>query len=234
MSGYYLAPSLAVLRAEINQRWPHRDKASDGWIGDTRHQAGKSDHNPNARGSVNAIDVDKDGVDVAAIIAAVERHPSTHYWIFNRQIADRDDGWRRRPYSGENPHDKHLHVSIRQSRTAEQDQRPWGLLEDDMDRAEFLAHFRAAIADDSIVRSLRAIPWQYVGGGIPEGFSTLKVLNDTYGLAAQAARAAGVDVDEQEIVAGVLAGLTPEKIAAAVPDGLARDVVDELTRRLAS
>ncbi|MEU5939416.1 hypothetical protein ABZ807_09515 [Micromonospora sp. NPDC047548] len=136
---YYLAPALDVLRAEIDTRWPGRDRTSDGWIGDAAHQASRSDHNPNSRGSVDAIDVDKDGVDVAAIIAAFERHPSAHYWIFNRQIADADDGWRRRPYIGPNPHDKHLHGSIRQTRTAEQDRRPWGLLEDDMlpeDRAK--------------------------------------------------------------------------------------------------
>ncbi|MEU6204601.1 hypothetical protein ABZ814_13550 [Micromonospora musae] len=132
MANWYVAPSLAVLRAEINARWPGRDRASDGSIGDAAHQASRSDHNPNGRDSVNAIDIDKDGIDVAAVIAAVQRHPSTHYWIYNRQIADRDDGWRRRPYTGSNPHDKHLHVSIRQTRTAEQDRRPWGLLEDDM------------------------------------------------------------------------------------------------------
>lgn len=129
---YYLAPALAVLRAEINQRWPNRDRASDGWIGDAAHQATKSDHNPNERGSVDALDVDVDGVTVAEILAAVERHPSAHYWIYNRQIADRDDGWRRRPYSGPSPHTEHLHVSIRQTRTAEQDTRPWGLREDDI------------------------------------------------------------------------------------------------------
>ena len=147
--------------------------------------------------------------------------------------------------SGDDSHLWHTHISFyRDATKAGRDQTPLfrrylrsiGLIEgdDDMDRAEFLAHFRAAIADDSIVRSLRAIPWQYVGGGIPEGFSTLKVLNDTYGLAAQAARAAGVDVDESAIVRGVLAGLTPEKIAGAIPAAMAQQVVDELTRRLAS
>ncbi|WBB73224.1 hypothetical protein O7602_26650 [Micromonospora sp. WMMD1128] len=42
----------------------------------------------------------------------------------------------------------------------------------------------------------------------------------------------GVDVDEQAIVAGVLAGLPPERIAAAIPPEVARQVVDELTARL--
>jgi hypothetical protein len=40
--------------------------------------------------------------------------------------------------------------------------------------------------------------------------------------------------DEPAIVAGVLAGLPAEKIAAAIPPQLAQDVVDELARRMAA
>ncbi|WP_435585826.1 peptidoglycan recognition protein family protein [Micromonospora aurantiaca (nom. illeg.)] len=40
------------------------------------------------------------------------------------------------------------------------------------------------------------------------------------------------DVDEQAIVAGVLAGLPPERIAAAIPPTVAVQVVDELVARL--
>ncbi|MET8366611.1 hypothetical protein ABZU53_23900 [Micromonospora sp. NPDC005194] len=38
--------------------------------------------------------------------------------------------------------------------------------------------------------------------------------------------------DEPAIIAGVLAGLTPEKIAAALPPSIAKQVADELARRL--
>ncbi|WP_329012001.1 hypothetical protein OG271_01680 [Micromonospora rifamycinica] len=38
--------------------------------------------------------------------------------------------------------------------------------------------------------------------------------------------------DESAIVTGVLAGLTPEKIAAAIPPTIARQVADELAKRL--
>ena len=44
---------------------------------------------------------------------------------------------------------------------------------------------------------------------------------------------APADVDEDAIVAGVLAGLTPERIAAAIPDELAEQVVTALGNRLA-
>ncbi|MEU7977319.1 hypothetical protein AB0B63_02150 [Micromonospora sp. NPDC049081] len=38
--------------------------------------------------------------------------------------------------------------------------------------------------------------------------------------------------DEQAIITGVLAGLTPEKIAAAIPPTIAKQVADELAKRL--
>ncbi|MGW5672396.1 hypothetical protein [Micromonospora sp. NPDC003776] len=54
-------------------------------------------------------------------------------------------------------------------------------------------------------------------------------------LAAQVTTLAGKDfTDEQAIVTGVLAGLPPEKIAEAIPPQLAKDVADELARRMAA
>jgi len=57
-----------TLRDQVNKRWPSRDKASDGWIGDAAHAAregwgtnGKgSYHNPDPNGIVHAIDLDED------------------------------------------------------------------------------------------------------------------------------------------------------------------------------
>jgi len=47
------------LRDQVNRRWPRRDKASDGWIGDRAHSERISDHNPNKAGVVHAIDIDE-------------------------------------------------------------------------------------------------------------------------------------------------------------------------------
>lgn len=122
---WHLAPSLVQLRNEVNARWPRRPKGSDGTVGDTSHSARKSDHNPNARGSVNAFDITYPGVDPKAIIAAVSKHPAGNYVIFNRKIYSRSNGWKAEPYSGASPHTEHLHVSILQSVAAEQSKAKW-------------------------------------------------------------------------------------------------------------
>lgn len=122
---WHLAPSLVQLRAEVNTRWPNRPKGSDGTVGDTAHSARKSDHNPNARGSVNAFDITYPGVDPKIIISAVSKHPSANYVIFNRKIYSRSSNWKAEPYSGVSPHTEHLHVSIMQSVKAENDTTPW-------------------------------------------------------------------------------------------------------------
>ena len=124
---WYLAPSLDQLRSEVNARWPKRSKRSDGTIGDEAHSARKSDHNPNRRGSVNAIDITAKGIGTGALIAAAKKHPSVRYIIFNRRIMNRDIGnFSPRPYRG-NPHTAHVHISIYQRASAETDRRSWGV-----------------------------------------------------------------------------------------------------------
>jgi len=122
---WHLAPSLVQLRNEVNARWPHRPKGSDGTVGDTSHSARASDHNPNARNSVNAFDITYPGVDPKVIIAAVKKHPAGNYVIFNRKIYSRSNGWKAEPYGGISPHTEHLHVSILQTVAAEQSKAKW-------------------------------------------------------------------------------------------------------------
>lgn len=243
MGGYYLAPSLETLRAEINARWPRRDKASDGWIGDPAHQATRSDHNPNDRGSVDALDIDEDGLDFATVFDAIKRHPSSRYVIYERRLYHRLRGWRSEPYSGVNPHDKHFHLSIDQTRAAEQDRRPWGLLEDDMP----LTAADKALVRDAVLEALQTkLP---LPGAIGERMAKL---GSSYGpsiapwtlfarifepaVRQSLAVGQGVDVDEAELAVELaphlLAQLTPERIAAAIPPALARQVADELAARL--
>lgn len=114
--GWTIAPALITLRDEVNSRWPNRDKASDGFIGDTAHAATASDHNPNAEDVVCAFDITHDpdnGPDIAVLFEQFRTnpHPDCKYLIANRQIASRTHDWIVRAYSGD-PHTNHLHVSV--------------------------------------------------------------------------------------------------------------------------
>lgn len=125
---YFLSPALAKLRDQINAKWPRRDKASDGWIGDTSHAARPSDHNPDwgDGGIVRAIDVDKDGIDVDQLLRTVLADSRTCYVIWNRRLWAWDTrAWR--AYTGSNPHDKHVHISIRSDGGRDRDARSWAL-----------------------------------------------------------------------------------------------------------
>jgi hypothetical protein len=118
---FFLSKSAETLRRQINSSFPDRDKRSDGWIGDARHAATKSDHNPAApTGVVRAIDVDSDLGGAAnnahylanqlRILGKTDKRIS--YVIFNRKIASRILFWKWRKYSGIDPHTSHIHISF--------------------------------------------------------------------------------------------------------------------------
>lgn len=123
---YRLAKSLEVLRDQINDRWPKRNKASDGWIGNPEHASRSSDHNPWVKrggiGIVTAIDVTNDpanGLDsrkLAEMLVA-SRDPRIKYVISNAQIcssypSNGKPAWSWRPYTGVNAHRHHCHISV--------------------------------------------------------------------------------------------------------------------------
>ena len=122
---WHLAPSLVQFRAEVDKKWPKRSKKSDGTVGNAAHAATKSDHNPNRRNSVNAIEITNPGVNPDVVIAVVKKHPSAAYVIFNRHIYSATDGWVKKPYAGISPHTTHLHISIKQSVKAENSTVKW-------------------------------------------------------------------------------------------------------------
>lgn len=140
MADWYLNRALTNFRNAVNSAYPNRDKASDGTVGDPAHQASSSDHNPDLDGSVDAWDMDVDlrsGNDAKAIEElkqVFQRHPAGRYWIHNRQIAERKNGWRRDKYTGSNPHDKHIHWNSEP--TQENSTVPWVIKEVDLDSAQ--------------------------------------------------------------------------------------------------
>lgn len=52
----------------------------------------------------------------------------------------------------------------------------------DMTQAQFNEFYLNAVKNEAIATQLKARPWQYIGGGIDEGKSTLNVLNDIHQL----------------------------------------------------
>ncbi len=121
--GWYLNKFLTTWRAAVSEEYPKRSRRSDGTLGDARHAASVSEHNPDRDGSVDAWDMDvnllgsKDSDGNAAEDEAIEalkaefqKQKGAQLWIHNGQIANKDLGhWRRRPYHGRNAHQHHVH-----------------------------------------------------------------------------------------------------------------------------
>ena len=109
------------LREQIDDCFPDRDRASDGWLADARHmRAGKSDHIPDAQSWVRAIDVDANlnkskGTSVYLadqIREYAKANGRIAYVIHMGKISSRKSLWRWVKYSGINAHNHHIHVSF--------------------------------------------------------------------------------------------------------------------------
>ena len=127
------------LLGEVNKSAPNRSKASDGGIGDPRHAARTSDHNPcGCCRVVCARDFTHDpagGFDSYAFaewlrgrVLAGERR--IKYVISNGRIfsglGERHIAGEWRPYSGSNKHAHHVHVSVRHGAEDYDNAAPWG------------------------------------------------------------------------------------------------------------
>ncbi len=128
-----VAKSLDTLLDQVNVAYPGRDKSSDGTIGDSRHAAGHSEHNPDINGVVRARDVTNDpahGLSSEALAQALvaSHDPRILYVISNRKIANSTiNNWAWRPYNGSNPHDHHVHISVVADPKLYDDTHPWAI-----------------------------------------------------------------------------------------------------------
>ena len=112
--------AIAVLR-QATKISPSRMKASDGLLPSKEHQAQNpnSDHNTGL-----AVDLTHDparNIDCHDIYEQLKRDKRVKYLIFKGQIwmPGRGD----KPYTGSNPHNKHLHISIKDN--CGEDTSPW-------------------------------------------------------------------------------------------------------------
>ena len=123
---------------------PGRNKASDGSIGDPRHQSRASDHNPwvldGNVGVVTARDFTHDprnGCDAQKIADSIvaSRDPRVKYIIWNRQICNsKTQPWTWRRYTGANPHNKHVHISVLPEKAKYDSQADWQLTQTQLER----------------------------------------------------------------------------------------------------
>jgi len=139
-ASWRMAAALTKYLAQINALAPNRDKSSDGGIGDARHAAGKSEHNPedhdsdpSTPGVVRAYDITHDpagGCDCNVLAASLKasRDPRILYMIWNRKITSSVvQPWVDRDYTGPNPHTTYLHLSVSPEVRRFDDARSWAI-----------------------------------------------------------------------------------------------------------
>lgn len=128
--------SLKKLRAQVTEVWPGVKQDEIGTIGDTAHQATQSDHNPEADGTVDAMDIPHqpeiglDSYKLADDLLASHDY-RIKYIISNSRIGgdvaygERNNvpPWTWHPYHGTNPHDQHMHISVND--VGQDDPAPW-------------------------------------------------------------------------------------------------------------
>lgn len=112
--------AIAVLRQATALR-PGRKKSSDGLLPSKAHvkQNPNSDHN-----SGYAVDITHDpafGINCNEAFIKLQSDPRVKYLIFNGKIWSKEKG--NHDYTGPNKHNKHLHISIKE--TCGDDTSPW-------------------------------------------------------------------------------------------------------------
>lgn len=141
MATWTLTAGLQNLRDQVNDRWPDRDRESDGSIGDIAHQSSTSSHNrddtagsrpawdgdPDSTPEVRAWDMDTDlrepGASALMVVDHIRRLPGIagvlRYIIYDRRMYHSRDGFASTAYDGPSPHTEHIHFEGAWSQAAD-------------------------------------------------------------------------------------------------------------------
>lgn len=139
--GWRVAASIKTFGEQIHAARGHRISYTvDGTLGDAEHSSRVSDHNPDSRGIVRALDFyeHKAGfVDAVADAIRLARDARCKYFIHDQRMfssypTSSYPAWTWRPYSGRNGHPDHGHLSVVADDRAEQDH-PWPMPGDQED-----------------------------------------------------------------------------------------------------
>lgn len=194
-----LTLGLTTVRAEFNDVFPGRDKATDGWIAGGGHTVTGTGHvgdktgaaeykDGDAKDEVRAIDVDKDlvpssGVDWMELViqflvkkGRAGAYLPFRYFIYKGRIWRKANGWATEVYTGENKHTEHAHFSGDYTQTADEWTGSLGL--------------SALRGGDMLVKKgdsgQEVIFWQYVLGDLGYG-ALLGEIDGDYGPKMEAA-----------------------------------------------
>jgi hypothetical protein len=115
--------ALAVLR-QATALSPNRKKASDGLLPSAAHIKASPNSDHNTGHAVDLTHDPKHGIDCADIFEKVKEDARVDYLIFKGKIWSKvraKEG--NRKYTGSNPHNTHLHISIKPEH--DKDTSPW-------------------------------------------------------------------------------------------------------------
>ena len=118
------SPAAVALLRQATAIAPKRMKASDGLLPSVAHLKASPDSDHNTGFAVDLTHDPENGVDCAEIFEKLKEDKRVKYLIFNKKIWSRQYAKSgNRPYSGSNPHTKHLHISI--NADSANDTSPW-------------------------------------------------------------------------------------------------------------
>mgnify|MGYP003340408109 FL=1 len=117
-------PAAASVLLQATALYPKRKKTSDGLLPSKAHQLQNPNSDHNTGLAVDLTHDPENGVDCAVIFEKLKEDKRINYIIFNAKIwsrARRKEG--NRKYTGSNPHNKHLHISV--NADCANDTSPW-------------------------------------------------------------------------------------------------------------
>lgn len=139
MSDWRVAKSLEVLREQLNTKYPLRPTGADGSIGDARHAATKSDHNPvkphpgivTARDFTTDDDITDGNNFTDDLFDGVRKMLKNNdgrvkYAIYKGKITNSDGSVSN--YSGFSQHFDHVHISVSNDPKQYDRTDPWPVL----------------------------------------------------------------------------------------------------------
>lgn len=115
------AHSITRLEKDLRAKYP-KWAGNAGIVGDVSHYSSYSDHNPVGRYNgpkygtkdcVHAIDILIDGIDVQHVMNVFKNDPRVLLYIHKGGIYSRVRGFRYKKYTGSDPHNSHIHLSLR-------------------------------------------------------------------------------------------------------------------------